>query len=737
LVAIFTALPHPLVAQAPAERAALARFRDSLRATADTGVLRRLERAQQALVKAHRADAMPLMRLGFVQLRRGEVLAERGRFSNAQDSFDRAAALQPDWPIAYAGRGLARLNVAVNEASIRHVVSAFINGDPIPDVASDFDRSGVVDPQYTEGLLQVSSIALRYRHPAQLRAALLALRQVAAQPVSRNFDVRLARVRIELATGLADSAAAVAATMLAANPDHPAGLIEAGRAALDRYDPRGAEAWYRGIALADTATARYYRADLVLVLPDSVLRQFDERTGDARAQVLRQFFEVHDPGSMTTASERLAEHYRRLDRARANFTILTDTYHADVTLPVYLTGREVDERGLVWVLHGPPTNRTYLNFTGGPKNESWQYQRLDGSEFLFHFVKIDDAVGYRRVASLMDILAMSKAAQSTGHANVKEKTANGEAIETYGAAWTAQVAQDILYSRENTSPTYAKMLSEGKNGAAALQAAERAIGDSSIAHGETSTLSYELPLDARVDIVAVGTDADGMTLQVVFAIPGWSLYAPPTGGPMVYPVRMRVRVARGPEVVVNIDTLRRFVARERIPTDGVLYGRLPIRVPPGEYQVFVALESPTSARGVVVPPQTVRIASATTPSIDLSDLAIGARSVRLPWRTARGDTAWVNPLHEFDGRDPMQLYFEVLGVPAGGAYKAALAIFKTGDARPQVQLGFSTSAAGSPDAVHREVDLGRLGAGSYQLQVTVSTPSGQTMVRRREFTVVR
>src|ERR1019366_988425 len=101
---------------------------------------------------------------------------------------------------------------------------------------------------------------------------------------------------------------------------------------------------------------------------------------------------------MGTAAERLAEHYRRLDRARSNFMIHTNVYCADVAIPFIPTGHEVDERGLVWVLHGPPTNRTYLNLTGGPKNESWQYRRPDGGEFLFHFVKTDDAVGYRRVA---------------------------------------------------------------------------------------------------------------------------------------------------------------------------------------------------------------------------------------------------------------------------------------------------------------------------------------------------
>lgn len=742
--ALLVMSPGAAAGQSPPERTALARFRDSLRTIVDTGALRALERTQQAVAKAHPSDAMSQVRLGFVQLRRGEVLGDRGRFSNASSTFGHAIALHPDWPVAFTGRGLARLNLADNETVARKLAPSFIFGDPVDDVALDFARGAELDPSYTDGLVQVTAIALRYRHDAQLRAALYALRAVSAKPVSRNVDVKLARTRMELAIGIPDSAAAVAAALLRASPDNPAGLMEAGRAALQLMpnggsvggrDMPGAEQWYRGIALADPATAQFYRADLLFVLPDSVLRQFDAATGAARAELLQRFFEVHDPGSMGSATERLAEHYRRLDRARGSFVIHADVYCGDIAIPFYPTGRELDERGIVWVLHGAPTNRTYLNFTGGPKNESWQYQRPDGSEFLFHFVKTDEAVGYRRVASLMDILAMSKAAQATGQSNMKEKTARGEAIETYGAAWTASVAQDILYSRENTSPTYAKMLSEGKKGAVALQAAERAIGDSSIAHGETSTLKFELPLDAAVEAIAVGTDAGGTTLQVAFAIPGSSLYAPPGSSPVVYPVRMRLRVVRGDQVIANIDTLRNFVTRQPVPIDGILYGRLPLRVTAGEYQVFVVLE--TRGRGVVLPPQNIRIAAGTSPTIDLSDLALGARSVFLPWRTARGDSVWMNPLHEFRAREPMQLYFDVIGVPPGKPYKASLAIFKPGETRAQLQIGFNATATTAPDPVHREVDLGRLGAGPYVLQVTVTTPGGESVVRRREFTVIK
>ena len=217
-----------------------------------------------------------------------------------------------------------------------------------------------------------------------------------------------------------------------------------------------------------------------------------------------------------------------------------------------------------------------------------------------------------------------------------------------------------------------------------------------MARGETRGEHYELPLDAQLDAIAVGSDSAGQLLQVAFAIPGTSLYARPSSGPVVYPVRMRVSVIRrgSGQVVAAIDTLRNFVASAPVPTDGTLFGRLPIRVPPGDYTVRIALETP--GRGVMGPRQVVRVAGATAQSLDLSDLALGARSIRLPWRTPRGDSLWVNPSRAFRSGEPMQVYFEVIGIPAGTAYQYDLAVFKDGDRQPQLRLGFGATAARRP-----------------------------------------
>ena len=377
--------------------------------------------------------------------------------------------------------------------------------------------------------------------------------------------------------------------------------------------------------------------------------------------------------------------------------------------------------------------------TGIPPNESWVYHRPAG-DLLFNFAQPDSAQGFRMYESLLDIVGLGTAAQRTGQGDVGGMLAKGNALTTYGAGWTAQAAQEMLYSRQKLSPMYARMLTGGAEGAREMQLAERAAGRKSIAIGLQSDswkFGYELPMAADIDVVAVGSDSGGSELQVVFAIPGSSLYARPTTGMVIYPIRMRVAVrnANG-DVIKAVDTLRNFGSAAPIAETGNLLGRLPVHVPPGTYMVRVALE--TESRGLVTKPAG-SCTSRHSPSgaIELSDLALGCPDGAAAVEDRRLDTAWINPLHRFKVSEPMQLFFEVGGLAAGAGYKVQYAVLKPGRADPLIQFGGSAVAAEVPDRVHREIDLGKVGTGDFILQVTVSTPAGAKAVRQRRFTIIK
>ncbi|HEY8061280.1 MAG TPA: GWxTD domain-containing protein [Gemmatimonadales bacterium] len=738
MAALIVVIPAAAGAQLASDRDAVFQLRDSLVRSTDTAALLGLETRGIDSARHHRDDALLHLRLGFVGLRIGELTGAAAHYRDAEGEFEWATQLQPRWPLGWYALGRAEIEEADAYPVALRALFRALGRDLFGPAAHDIARSAQVDSTFVTGVVELGEDALRRGMESHLSAALTAFRDVGAAPASHNRMVMLVRGRVEREAGDVDSAIALFRSLIARNRSDGTALLELARTALAAGRISGVEAWYRGLAAADSATLAMYRFDLSLVMSDSALRAFDAAPPTERVGVARRFWDSRDPEALNGSAERLREHYRRMDYAHRQYPLIPPGHRYDSLLAFDATGSRFDDRGRVYVRHGEPDARTSLNLTGLPPNESWVYHR-PGGDLLFNFAQPDTAQGYRMYESLFDILGLGTAAKVTGQGNVRARLEAGTPVVTYGAAWTAQAAEELLYSRQKLSPVYRRILAAGTRGATELQKSERAAGRRSIEIGlqtDSWKFGYELPLTASVDVVAVGSDADGPEIQVVFAIPGTSLYAPPSNGLVVYPIRTRVAIRNSAgQVVASVDTLRNFSAEHAIPAGDDLLGRLPVHVPPGSYTVRVALE--TESRGLVTPPRAVHVAALSSPAIELSDLALGARSVPLPWRTISSDTAWLNPLQRFKSSEPMQLYFEVGGIAAGAGYRVQLAVIRPGRKDAQMQLGFSAVAAGTPDRIHREVDLGRLAAGSYLLQVTVSTPAGGKAMRQRDFVVIR
>lgn len=738
LALLVVAAPVSAIAQRPPDRAAIFRWRDSLRTAADTTHLLALESRTIDSARKNRDDPLIHLRLGFLGLRLAEITSGASHFRDAAGEFEWATQLQPKWPLGWYGLGTTELAEADAYPTAMRSVFAALGRDVFQAPARDLAQSAIVDSTFIAGVFELGDDALRLGMSAHLASALSALREVASAPVGRDSTVMMLRGRIEREVGDVDSAIAAFQSLLNRNRFNATALLELARTKLAAGRISGVEQWYLGLSLANTETASMYHRDLSLVMSDSALRIFDAARGESRVAVARRFWDTRDPDAFNGTSERLREHYRRLDVAHHNYPLVPQGHRYDTLEAFGPTGSLFDDRGRIYVRHGEPDDRTSFSMAGIPPNESWLY-RTPAGDLLFNFAQPDSAQGYRMYESLLDIVGLGTAAQHTGQGNVRSRLEGGNVLATFGAGWTAQAAQEMLYSRVKLSPIYAKMLSAGERGAKSMQLAERAAGRKSIEIGlqtDSWRFGYELPLVANVDVLAVGSDAAGTQLQVVFAIPGSSLYAPPSTGAVLYPIRMRIAVRNlAGDVVLALDTLRTFSASVPIPEQGNLLGRLPIHVPPGNYTVKVALE--TESRGLVTKPQAVRVAALKATAIELSDLALGARTVPLPWRTGPRDTAWINPLHRFRGSEPMQLFFEVGGLAPGDAYKVQYAVLRPGRTDPLLQFSGNAAATETPDRVHREIDVGRLGTGDFILQVTVSTASGAKAVRQRRFTIAK
>ncbi len=709
----------PLMAQSPEERVAIERFRDSLRTISDSAPLVALEQRHILLAKSDRNNALLHMRLGFIALRLGE-LGSRSRLEDGAGEFEWATDLQPDWPWAWYGLGLAEDKVGDSEISIVQGLQAMFGKDHLTRAANAYARSVQADPSFVRGLVELAATALRQRINIKTTLAREALRLAAVTSAAANPDVLLYRGRVEREVGDIDSALVAFDAYVAAGPDKPLGLLEQARTRFLRGAPDGQLPYYAGAALPDSVADAEYRVDLALVANDSALAEFDQASGVRRVAFLRRFWGQRDRASLQPDGERLREHYRRLYYAKRSFQLVSTNRHYDIVERYRSGNRDFDDRGLIYIRHGEPTGRASYNAPGMQLNESWNYVRADGN-LVFHFVAREDVQDYKLVESVFDVLGFSDAVSLRGD---RDNTV------------AAGRANELLLTREKFSPVYSRLITSGIAGSQKYLTEERQLGRRSIALGTRSDsyeLTYATRLRVQANIVAVGHDSAGSILHVSYAIPGSSLREVVSDRGRLYPVRLRLSVfdAWG-KPVATLDTTRVFMSREPVPATENLVGRLSVPVIAGHLTYRLAVEQGPD-NGVILPSDSITSGDYTGGAFELSGVVLGTRDANLAWRPTPVDTVWFNPLGRFRRRAPMELYYEVYGLAGGAPFQTEILLRKQGGGgllglfgskKPAVRLAFEEQADGPTTRVQRTVSLDRLQPGRYWVEVLIRNAAG-------------
>ncbi|MFL5402819.1 MAG: GWxTD domain-containing protein [Gemmatimonadales bacterium] len=726
----FPAAGSTLQAQALNDRAVLERFRDSLASTSDSVGLLRLEKRMIDSTKVDRNNSLLHLKLGFLSLRLGD-LGGQSHYDDAASEFQWAIDLQPSWPYAWYGMGLAEYGVGDSQVSFITGLKTMLGKDALTRSAVAFAKSAEVDPAFVRGLVDLANTALRQRVNIKLGVALEALRRAGKTMAGGDPQVQLARGRVEREVGDGDSALVAFNGYLQSGPDRALGLLEISRTLflLGRFD--GTAPYFEGAAIDDSAAVAGYRADLATIASDSVLREFDQQGGSRRAAYLRRFWGQRDQIELRGKGERLREHYRRLFYARKNFRLVSTSRHYDIVERYRSGSRDFDDRGVIYLRHGDPTQRASYAAPGLEPNESWRYSRPEG-DLIFHFIAREDVQDFKLVESLFDVLGFSDAVK----------------LQDNGAAENA-VAEQLMLSREQLSPIYRRLQGVGHMSAGRYQTQERRVGQESIALGTTSD-SYELQftkdLKAKWEVLAVGDDSTGHQVQIAYAIAGSSLEPVTVTRGYLYSVRLRfVAIDSRGEAVASLDTTRHFVAPAPVPPTEHLVGRVGVTVPSGELQYRLAVQQGEAA-GVSIPRDSVRVGAINSSAIGLSDLVLGSRSANLSWHRSEEDTVLFNPLRTYRRSEEMELFYQIEGLrptpynveltirkngSSGGLFKK---IFGGGGAA--LRLKFDEQATTPVVSTHRTLKLDRLKPGNYVLELVVTDAAGRRDRRRQEFQVV-
>ncbi len=716
---LLAGMPPVATAQSPAERAAFERARDSLISIRDTVSLRRAYRSLSAGGGRDRGSPEFQLRLGLIALRLSELGAGRGAV-DAVGILSRVTALRPGWPVAWYALGLAEEARAFWEQADPLALGSRVGIGSLERAAERQQRALSADPAYEPAALALAGLTAGLRDTARYELASSALRKAVDAAVQPSPDLLLASGRLARAAGHSEAADSAFDRYLAAGGTRGLGLLELARTGLAGGKQTAESLYFAGAADDDSTAVAGYRSDLTPIALDSELVGFDRLTGAARAEYLRRFWIDRDRYAMRNDGERIHEHYRRLMHARRSFALtVSRRYYGSAD--VYRSGsEELDDRGVIYVRHGEPSERLRPFVFGLMPNESWRYTRAEG-DLLFHFSSgYDDNGGgdlydYRLVESVNDLR---------------------------GAA-DAPIDQ-LLLSRQSISPLYGRMLNWGPYGRAHSRARERGIGQASIAIG-TSTDSYELqfarPLAAVADLVAVGS-RNGMNLaHLVFALaaPGTAPLATGTGVRYFTRVRLVALSAEG-ITPVALDTTVAVQAARPLQDDEYLVGRVELEIPAGRWGWRAALAQGDSA-GVVLVGDSLRIGG--DRGLQLSDLAMGAAGMSALWQPAPGDSVLLTPFDLFRAGGEVGLYYEARGADPAGAYRHEVSVYRLKgnparpERRPVVSLAFEEPARETTVRSHRTLQLGRLKPGRYLVEVRVSGTDGASSTRRREIQVVK
>jgi GWxTD domain-containing protein len=720
-------------AQDPDQRAELATFRDSLVTVEDTLQLLELEQRMIEVARGDRDNTMLHLRLGFVAIRLGD-LGSRPHYDDAASEFQWATELQPDWPYAWFGLGLAEQGVGDSQISFVRGIQNMMGKDALTRSAMAFAKSAQVDPAFDIGLVHLAKTALEQRINIKLDLALEAMRTADTTAAGEMPLVQLYRGRVERLSG--DMLYGEDAFRKYLATGHNPGLanLELARTRFLLGHLDATKEYVAGAGTSDSTAIAEYRYDLSLVASPEDMQAFDATDRLTRPDYLGQYWSEKDRASLRRDGERLREHYRRLHHARLNFYLITQNRYYDIE-EIYRSDQDdFDDRGVIYIRHGEPTDRATYHGLEVYDNESWRYAMADG-DMIFHFIAREDVQDYKLVESVFDIMGYSQAVnlQGTGVSN-------------------NPIAVALLDSRDRLSPMYRRIQGAGSGSTARVQAEERNLGRSSILTG-TSTDSYELyfpeALTAETQVLAVGYRGDRSLLHVTFAIPGNSLKGMQNPRGIIYPLRLRfVAMDEAGKSVGFIDTTRVFLSRQPVPREEYLVGEVSLPVPPGVLHYRMAIQEGEDA-GLLRPMDSVHVAAVNSPTIALSDPVLGSRRSNLSWRPAPGDTVFFNPHRSYRRDDLVELYYEVYGLEPGREYETQLVVKKEGGGGGFLGLGkifgggstpislrFQETPLESVVRVQRALQLQKLSPGSYTLQLGVTDSRGVTVRREQNFEVV-
>jgi GWxTD domain-containing protein len=711
--------PELAAVQTAEQRRAIEAYSDSLDAMRDTTTLTREETALLAAARYNRSDPFFHLRLAYLGLRLG-ALGGAAHYDDAASEFRAAAQLEPRWPYAWFGLGLAEFALGARASGSEQSI---LTQDAWSRAVTAFARAATLESGFAARLEELARETAPPRVDSRAGIVREALLRASAGHRAPRLLLALGRVQREMGDSLALQ---TFESFVRASDSSALGLMELGRTRLLHGRLDGLELYLRGASTDDPVAVQEFRSDLLPLATPAELADFDLRRGVSRADMVRRFWRVRDRLELRNDGERLGEHLRRLASARKEFLVAAGAG----------TGSDrLDDRGRVYVKHGPPDERAGLSIPGVEPNETWRYRR-DGGDVLLHFTARRSPRDFRLVESVLDIEAL----------RVQEDAGGGLGAGVHSST------ERLVRSRAPLSPLYREAPTGDADALTRFLARERSAGRRGIqfAGGSDSyPKTFARSLGAWGSILIAGSEQGIAPAQVVFAIPATSAEPQTRGEGVEYPVRVRfVAINEAGAVAAQADTLVTVRTSGPIASNRTVTGRIAVRVPAGRFLARASVEYGDSS-GTVFALDTLRVPDHSSPELELGDLLLGSRPSAIPLRFDDGLTMNLAAGGAVHRSEELDLAVEVFGLRPGATAQVRVLLAAHADpevrdeaslrwrAFPEGKTSARLSAPNEGGVVRWRVllPLGRLKAGAWMIAVEATDSSGRVVRRTAPLTV--
>ncbi len=614
---------------------------------------------------------------GYAQLEQVSSPSDDAHLDAAEQAFERALEIDPRAAHALNGLGMYELGKDEQWLALLESLKKILNRDHISMAIDAFEKALAIDPEL---------------HAARFNLA-LAYRQARGE---ENYGKAIAELQrlLRAVPEFPQAGFLLAATyrdagdieQMAAIESIPASaaLPEAGRQLLLAYalinsgqEDEGAAAYWRGVdAISSEHETDLYWFDIRPIVGPETHAEFQRLDVEGRKQFLSEFWQRLADDSFVLVDDRLAEHYRRLEHAYRNFRLpLPERRHysgASAYVPPRQTG--FDDRGVIYLRHGPPDDTASYSGPEVQQNVSWKYEQAGGDPLVFHFVSDEDIRDYKLVRHLSDAI-VDNASKMTGQTMLSGTCGvnQGSICDSYDVrilATDRQAMRELYASRGSLDPYYDR----------ASTALDPQILETEEVHLSadirvgTTTSSYEpteeSDLPAPVLAVPFRNPGGETILAVYFALPTAEISVlPHPGGGSRVDYRYQLVVSGPGEETAARKTDDVTVASSRpIPREAgvMLPGVYNASISPGEYRYGMKMTDLNSGRSGIAK-GSVTVDDLSAGGLSVSGIVLASR-VEPTTDTGNPFVRWgrikVLPLPSrlFLRSQPVFVYYEVYGL---------------------------------------------------------------------------